>query len=198
MKNNSDCYPCQTINCLPKPKLRGYKKSKYPQTGLDSSQLMNIKQNEVRKNERTSWNTTNLGFYQNGLDLMNVTANYNHTYWDGYRWKRNNNYLKPVRSTPWTTYPCDNCKILPGLRYRECNPITYIPCPSLVGSSAMTDPNPKCYTYCQNSRYCPYRCCGPTEEISKCESLEISEKDYKNVDNSEQNIKITIKSFIYI
>jgi hypothetical protein len=184
---------------------------------------MNIKQNELHKNERTSWNTTNLGFYQNGIDLMNVTANYNHTYWNGYRWKRNNNYLKPVRSTPWTTYPCDNCKILPGLRYRECNPITYIPCPSLVGSSAMTDPNPKCYTFCKNSKDCSYRCCGPTEEISKCKSLEISEKNHKNdlicriddpingncskkgdtgykkcqkygdnVDNSEQNIKITI------
>ena len=169
MKNNSDCYPCQTINCLPKPKLRGYKKSRYPQTGLDSSQLMNIKQNEVRKNERTSWNTTNLGFYQNGLDLMNVTANYNHTYWDGYRWKKNSNYLKQYRSTPWSTYPCTNSVIFPGLRYRECNPIPYIPCQSPVGNSEITDP--KYNNEDKDSKICAYRCCGPVEQISKCPSL---------------------------
>ena len=103
---------------------------------------------------------------------MNVTANYNFTYWDGYRWKRNKNSLRPPRSTPWTTYPCDNCVILPGLRYRECNPIPYVPCPSLVGKDAITDPDPKCYSSCKNSKNCAYRCCGPTEPIQNCPSLE--------------------------
>lgn len=179
MQNNSK-YNCQQGYCYPKPKLRGYRKSKYPQSGLDSSQLMNIKQNERRENDRTYWNKTNLAFYQNGLDLMNVTANYNFTYWDGYRWKRNKNSLRPPRSTPWTTYPCDNCVILPGLKYRECNPIPYVPCPSPVGEAAMTDPDPKCYATCRDSKCCPYRCCGPTEPIPKCPSQLLSQKDYEN------------------
>ena len=168
MQNNTDCNGCQTVYCYPKPKLRGYRKYKYPQTGLDSSQLMNIKKNEREKNYRTHWNKTNLAFYQNGLDLMNVTANYNFTYWDGYRWKKNKNSLRPPRSTPWTTYPCEKCVILPGLRYRECNPIPYIPCPSLVGEAAMTDPDPKLYAKYKDNYYCAYRCCGPTEQIPKC------------------------------
>ena len=162
------------ISCYPKPRLKGYKKSKYPQSGLDSNQLMRINQNEVKKNERISWNKTNLGFYQNGLELMNVTANYNFTYWDGYRWKRNKNYLKQYRSTPWTTYPCEDCVILPGLRYRECNPIPYVPCPSLI------DKNVPSNTYCYDrySKCCPYRCCGPTEKIPKCKPINIPTQTY--------------------
>jgi len=125
----NQCNHCNKQNyCSPKPKIKGYKKKLYPQNGLDSSQLLKINQNETFKNLATTWNTTNKDFYTYGLDNMNITANYNFTYWDGYKWKKNNNYLRQYRSVPWTTYPCENClensSYISILKDRECKSFT--------------------------------------------------------------------------
>lgn len=175
---NKTC-PSQIINpyqpsfCYPKPSLKGYKKKKYPQNGLDSSQLMHVRQTDVKRNLRTYYNKTNLGFYQNGLDLMNITANYNFNRWNGYAWVRNKNSLRPARSTPWTFYPCEDCSILPGLKYWEasCQSKPWIPCPSVTKKIP------------PNFSWGCTRCCGPTEPIPKCPSSSYLSSEKNNGDS---------------
>jgi len=147
------------------PKIKKAKKKNYPQSGLDSSQLMNVQQYERRKNDRTYYNRTDLAFYQNGLDLMNVTANYNFNYWDGHCWRPNHNSLRQYRSVPYSFYPCPDCKIVPGTKERECKKLECKNCKSLVvESNNNTDDkkNTHCHTFPD---------CGNLQEVTKCDSL---------------------------